>query len=44
VHYGDDICEIVWNETRCATTTYVIREDKTGTIAEFMEVFVTRRP
>ena len=43
VHYGDDICEIVWNETRCSTTTYVIREDKTGTIAEFMEVFVTRK-
>jgi SAM-dependent methyltransferase len=43
VHYGDDICEIVWNETRCPTTTYVIREDKTGTIGEFMEVFVTAK-
>ena len=43
VHYGDDICDIVWNETRCPTTTYLIREDKTGTIAEFMEVFVTRK-
>ena len=43
VYYGDDICDIVWNETRCPTTTYLIREDKTGTIAEFMEVFVTRK-
>ena len=43
VHYGDDICDIIWNETRCPTTTYLIREDKTGTIAEFMEVFVTRK-
>jgi SAM-dependent methyltransferase len=43
VRYGDDICEIVWNETRCPTTIYVIREDKTGTIAEFMEVFITRK-
>jgi hypothetical protein len=43
VRYGDDICEIVWNETRCPTTIYVIREEKTGTIAEFMEVFVTRK-
>jgi SAM-dependent methyltransferase len=43
VHYGDDICEILWDETRCPTTTHLIREDKTGTIAEFMEVFVTRK-
>ncbi len=43
VHYGDDIAEIIWAETGCPTTTYVIREDKTGTIAEFMEVFVTRK-
>jgi SAM-dependent methyltransferase len=43
VYYGDDICEIIWNECRCPTTTYVIREEKTGTIAEFMEVFVTRK-
>jgi SAM-dependent methyltransferase len=43
VHYGDDICEIIWHETACPTTMYVIREDKTGTIAEFMEVFVTRK-
>jgi len=43
VHYGDDLCEIIWNETRCPTTIYVIREEKTGTIAEFMEVFVTRK-
>jgi SAM-dependent methyltransferase len=43
VHYGDDICEIIWNETKCPTTIYVIREEKTGTIAEFMEVFVTRK-
>jgi SAM-dependent methyltransferase len=43
VHYGDDICEIIWNETRCPTTIYVIREERTGTIAEFMDVFVTRK-
>ena len=43
VYYGDDISEIIWDATHCPTTTYVIREDKTGTIAEFMEVFVTRR-
>jgi SAM-dependent methyltransferase len=43
VHYGDDLCEIIWNETRCPTTAYVIREERTGTIAEFMEVFVTRK-
>jgi len=43
VHYGDDICDIIWQETHCPTTIYVIREDKTGTIAEFMEVFVTRK-
>jgi len=44
VHYGDDICEIIWKETGCPTTIYVIREEKTGTIAEFMDVFVTRKP
>jgi 2-polyprenyl-3-methyl-5-hydroxy-6-metoxy-1,4-benzoquinol methylase len=43
VHYGDDICDIVWKETECPTTVYVIREEKTGTVAEFMEVFVTRK-
>jgi SAM-dependent methyltransferase len=43
VHYGDDIGEIIWKETGCPTTTYVIREDKTGTNAEFMDVFVTRK-
>jgi SAM-dependent methyltransferase len=43
VRYGSDICEIVWAETRCPTTIYVIREDKTGTTAEFMEVFVTTK-
>ena len=43
VHYGDDICEIIWKETGCPTTIYVIREEKTGTIAEFMDVFVTRK-
>jgi len=43
VHYGDDIAEIVWAETRCPTTAYVIREERTGTIADFMEVFVTRK-
>ena len=43
VHYGDDIAEIIWNETRCPTTIYLIREEKTGTIAEFMDVFVTRK-
>ncbi len=43
VHYGDDICEIIWKETGCPTTNYVIREEKTGTIAEFMDVFVTRK-
>jgi hypothetical protein len=26
-----------------ATTIYVIKEERTGTIAEFMEVFVTRK-
>ena len=35
--------EIIWNETRCPTTIYLIREEKTGTIAEFMDVFVTRK-
>jgi SAM-dependent methyltransferase len=44
VHYGDDLAEIIWSETRCPTTDYVIREEKTGTIAEFMDVFVTRKP
>lgn len=43
VHYGDDITEIIWKETGCPTTIYVIREEKTGTIAEFMDVFVTRK-
>ena len=43
VHYGDDICDIIWQETKCPTTIYVIREEKTGTIAEFMDVFVTRK-
>ncbi len=43
VHYGDDICQIIWQETRCRTTTYIIREEKTGTIAEFMDAFVTRK-
>ena len=43
VHYGDDIGEIIWKETGCPTTIYVIREEKTGTIAEFMDVFVTRK-
>ncbi len=43
VYYGDDICEIIWAETRCPTTIYVIKEEKTGTIAEFMEVFQTRK-
>ena len=43
VHYGDDISEIIWKETGCPTTIYVIREEKTGTIAEFMDVFVTRK-
>ena len=43
VHYGDDICDIIWKETACPTTIYVIRDDSTGTIAEFMEVFVTRK-
>jgi SAM-dependent methyltransferase len=43
VHYGDDIAEIIWNETRCPTTIHLIREEKTGTIAEFMDVFVTRK-
>ena len=28
---------------RCPTTIYLIREEKTGTIAEFMDVFVTRK-
>ena len=43
VHYGDDINEIIWNETRCPTSAYIIREERTGTIAEFMDVFVTRK-
>ena len=43
VHYGDDICEIIWGATQAATTIYVIKEERTGTIAEFMEVFVTRK-
>ena len=43
VHYGDDITEIIWKETGCPTTIYVIREEKTGTTAEFMDVFVTRK-
>lgn len=43
VHYGDDICDIIWNETRCPTTIHVIMEEKTGTIAEFMEVFSTKK-
>jgi len=43
VHYGDDLPEIIWHETRCPTTVYVIRESRTGTIAEFMDVFVTRK-
>jgi SAM-dependent methyltransferase len=42
-HYGDDICDIIWKETGCPTTIYVIRDDSTGTIAEFMDVFVTRK-
>lgn len=43
VHYGDDIAEIIWNETHCPTTDYVIREERTGTMGEFMDVFVTRK-
>ena len=43
VHYGDDICEIIWEETGCPTTIYAIRDETTGTIAEFMDVFVTRK-
>jgi SAM-dependent methyltransferase len=43
VHYGDDIAEIIWHATRCPTTAYVIRDERTGTIAEFMDVFVTRK-
>jgi SAM-dependent methyltransferase len=43
VHYGDDICEIIWNETHFPTSIYVIHEDKSGTQAEFMEVFVTKK-
>ena len=43
IHYGDDICDIIWKATGCPTTIYVIREEKTGTIAEFMEVMVTRK-
>ncbi|MEO7270596.1 MAG: class I SAM-dependent methyltransferase [Vicinamibacterales bacterium] len=43
VHYGDDLPDIIWHATRCPTTAYVIRESRTGTIAEFMDVFVTRK-
>jgi SAM-dependent methyltransferase len=43
VHYGDDICDIIWKETGCPTTIYVIQEETTGTVAEFMDVFVTRK-
>jgi len=43
VHYGDDLPEIIWHETHCPTTAYVIRESRTGTIADFMDVFVTRK-
>jgi len=43
VHYGDDLPEIIWHETHCPTTVYVIHDTRTGTIAEFMDVFVTRK-
>jgi SAM-dependent methyltransferase len=43
VHYGDDICEIIWDATRCPTTIYNIHDDKSGATAEFMDVFVTRK-
>jgi len=43
VHYGDDLPEIIWQETHCPTTVYVIRESRTGTLAAFMEIFVTRK-
>jgi SAM-dependent methyltransferase len=43
VHYGDDISEIIWNETRCPTSIYVIHDEKAGATAEFMDVFVTRK-
>ena len=39
----DDLPEIIWQETHCPTTVYVIRESRTGTLAAFMEIFVTRK-
>jgi SAM-dependent methyltransferase len=43
VYYGDDIGDIIWKATGHPTTIYIFKEEKTGTIAEFMEVFGTKK-
>lgn len=44
VYYGDDLPEIIYRETGCPTTIYILKQERLGTAAvEFIEVFVTRK-
>jgi hypothetical protein len=42
--YGDDFEHLLFEWSRCPTTTYVTRDRGLGIDGEYLEVFVARKP